>query len=90
MTSPLYSNRNFSGNRNDSSQEPFSVIYDEEKQEYVVEGARIEKMLGVYESGKRKGIYLFPEVSERQWNSGTTGGRGYSGGRYGTYVWFIL
>ncbi len=41
------------------SQEPFSVIYDEEKQEYVVEGARIEKMLGYTNLESEKGFAFF-------------------------------
>ncbi len=41
------------------SQEPFSVIYDEEKQEYVVEGARIEKMLGYTNLESEKGFTFF-------------------------------
>ena len=41
------------------SQEPFSVIYDEEKQDYVVEGARIEKMLGYTNLESEKGFTFF-------------------------------
>ena len=39
--------------------EPFSVIYDEENEEYVVEGPRIEKMLGYTNLESEKGFVFF-------------------------------
>lgn len=39
--------------------EPFSVIYDEEADEYVVEGPRIEKMLGYTNLESEKGFVFF-------------------------------
>ena len=39
--------------------EPFSVIYDEEKKEYVVEGPRIEKMLSYTNLESEKGFRFF-------------------------------
>ena len=39
--------------------EPFSVIYDEEKEEYVVEGPRIEKMLSYTNLESEKGFRFF-------------------------------
>lgn len=41
------------------SSEPYSVTYDEEKQEYVVEGPRIEKMLGYTNLESEKGFAFF-------------------------------
>ena len=37
---------------------------------YVVEGPKIEKMLGYYKPGFRKRICLFPEVPERNRDPG--------------------
>ena len=39
--------------------EPYTVIYDEEEQEYVVEGPRIEKMLGYTNLESEKGFAFF-------------------------------
>ncbi len=39
--------------------EPYSVTYDEENQEYVVEGPRIEKMLGYTNLDSEKGFAFF-------------------------------
>lgn len=39
--------------------EPFSVLYDEENQEYVIEGPRIEKMLGYTNLESEKGFAFF-------------------------------
>lgn len=39
--------------------EPFTVIYDEEEDEYVVEGPRIEKMLGYTNLESEKGFNFF-------------------------------
>lgn len=41
------------------SNEPFTVIYDEEKKEYVVEGPRIEKMLSYTNLESEKGFRFF-------------------------------
>ena len=41
------------------SDEPFSVTYDEEENEYVVEGPRIEKMLGYTNLDSEKGFTFF-------------------------------
>lgn len=41
------------------SNEPFSVTYDEEEDEYVVEGPRIEKMLGYTNLDSEKGFVFF-------------------------------
>lgn len=41
------------------SNEPFTVIYDEEEDEYVVEGPRIEKMLGYTNLESEKGFVFF-------------------------------
>ena len=41
------------------SNEPYSVIYDEEEDEYVVEGPRIEKMLGYTNLESEKGFVFF-------------------------------
>lgn len=41
------------------SDEPYSVIYDEEEDEYVVEGPRIEKMLGYTNLESEKGFTFF-------------------------------
>ncbi len=42
-----------------SSDEPFTVVYDEEEDEYVVEGPRIEKMLGYTNLESEKGFVFF-------------------------------
>lgn len=41
------------------SQEPYTVTYDEEEDEYVVEGPRIEKMLGYTNLESEKGFSFF-------------------------------
>ncbi len=41
------------------SDEPYTVIYDEEEDEYVVEGPRIEKMLGYTNLESEKGFTFF-------------------------------
>lgn len=41
------------------SNEPYTVIYDEEEDEYVVEGPRIEKMLGYTNLESEKGFTFF-------------------------------
>ena len=41
------------------SEEPFTVVYDEEADEYVVEGPRIEKMLGYTNLESEKGFTFF-------------------------------
>jgi len=41
------------------SNDPFTVIYDEEEDEYVVEGPRIEKMLGYTNLESEKGFAFF-------------------------------
>ncbi|MDE7250788.1 MAG: Obg family GTPase CgtA, partial [Lachnospiraceae bacterium] len=41
------------------SDEPYTVIYDEEADEYVVEGPRIEKMLGYTNLDSEKGFTFF-------------------------------
>lgn len=42
-----------------TSDEPFTVTYDEEEDEYVVEGPRIEKMLGYTNLESEKGFVFF-------------------------------
>jgi GTP-binding protein len=42
-----------------SSDEPYTVTYDEEAEEYVVEGPRIEKMLGYTNLDSEKGFTFF-------------------------------
>lgn len=42
-----------------AGQEPYSVIYDEKEEEYVVEGPRIEKMLGYTNLESEKGFAFF-------------------------------
>ncbi len=41
------------------SEEPYTVTYDEEKDEYVIEGPRIEKMLGYTNLESEKGFTFF-------------------------------
>lgn len=41
------------------SEEPYTVIYDEEEDEYVIEGPRIEKMLGYTNLESEKGFKFF-------------------------------
>ena len=42
-----------------SGDEPFTVVYDEEEDEYVIEGPRIEKMLGYTNLESEKGFVFF-------------------------------
>ncbi len=42
-----------------ASEEPYTVVYDEEKAEYVIEGPRIEKMLGYTNLESEKGFSFF-------------------------------
>ncbi|MDO4332099.1 MAG: GTPase ObgE [Eubacteriales bacterium] len=44
-----------------ASDEPYSVFYDEEEYEYVVEGPRIEKMLGYTNLESEKGFAFFQD-----------------------------
>lgn len=43
----------------DQSREPFEIYYDDEEDEYVVEGVRIEKMLGYTNLESEKGFTFF-------------------------------
>lgn len=49
----------FPEQRQENSDEPYTVIYDEEAGEYVVEGPRIEKMLGYTNLESEKGFRFF-------------------------------
>ena len=42
-----------------ASEEPYTVVYDEKNSEYVVEGPRIEKMLGYTNIDSEKGFTFF-------------------------------
>ena len=44
---------------NPTDEEPFEVYYDEEEDEYVIEGPRIEKMLGYTNLESEKGFRFF-------------------------------
>lgn len=44
---------------NSYAKEPYTVVYDSENQEYVVEGVRIEKMLGYTNLDSEKGFTFF-------------------------------
>ena len=46
--------------------EPFSVEYDEEENEYVVEGPKIEKMLGYTNIESEKGFLFFQNFLKEQ------------------------
>ena len=46
--------------------EPYTVTYDEEKDEYVVEGPRIEKMLGYTNLDSEKGFRFFQNFLKEQ------------------------
>ena len=48
------------------SNEPYTVEYDEEKEEYVVEGPRIEKMLGYTNIESEKGFLFFQRFLKEQ------------------------
>ena len=45
--------------REDSSTEPFTVEYDEKEDEYVIEGPKIERMLGYTNLESEKGFVFF-------------------------------
>ncbi len=42
-----------------TSDDPYTVVYDEQKEEYVIEGPRIEKMLGYTNLESEKGFTFF-------------------------------
>ena len=42
-----------------AAEDPYTVVYDEEKEEYVIEGPRIEKMLGYTNLESEKGFSFF-------------------------------
>ena len=44
---------------------PFEVYYDEKEQEYVVEGPRIERMLGYTNLESEKGFRFFQEFLKK-------------------------
>ena len=46
--------------------EPYTVAYDEEKDEFVVEGPRIEKMLGYTNIESEKGFLFFQRFLKDQ------------------------
>jgi len=50
----------------DTDTEPFTVIYDEEEDEYVVEGPRIERMLGYTNIDSEKGFLFFQNFLKDQ------------------------
>ena len=43
-------------------EEPYTVVFDEEDEVYVVEGPSIEKMLGYTNIDSEKGFYILPEI----------------------------
>ena len=49
----------------DVNDEPYSVLFDEEKKEYVVEGPRIERMLGYTNLESEKGFVFFQNFLKR-------------------------
>ena len=65
---------------------PYTVEKSEEEENtYVVEGPKIERMLG-YESGFRKRLPVLPELPQNNRHSRRTGSCRNSGGRYRPYV----
>lgn len=50
----------------DIDKEPFTVVYDEEADEYVVEGPRIEKMLSYTNLESEKGFKFFQDFLRKQ------------------------
>ena len=46
--------------------DPFTVVYDEEADEYVVEGPKIEKMLGYTNIDSEKGFLFFQKFLREQ------------------------
>ncbi|MBE5883357.1 MAG: GTPase ObgE [Lachnospiraceae bacterium] len=55
----LFEQEYFPERKTGYSNEPYTVIYDEEEDEYVVEGPRIEKMLGYTNLESEKGFAFF-------------------------------
>ncbi len=55
----------FPKKENKYQEEPFTVFYDEKKQEYVVEGPRIEKMLGYTNLEAEKGFLFFQDFMRK-------------------------
>ncbi len=55
----------FPEKENKYQEEPFTVFYDEKKQEYVVEGPRIEKMLGYTNLEAEKGFLFFQDFMRK-------------------------
>ncbi len=55
----IFEQEYFPESLNPSDEEPFTVIYDEAEDEYVVEGPRIERMLGYTNLESEKGFRFF-------------------------------
>lgn len=55
----IFEQEYFPEHRTDYSDEPYTVTYDEDADEYVVEGSRIEKMLGYTNLESEKGFTFF-------------------------------
>lgn len=67
--------------------EPYTVEYDEKEGMYVVEGPRIERMLGYTNLDSEKGFEFFPEVPAHKRYCGRTGEAWHRRRRYRSYVW---
>ena len=56
---PIVFEQEYFVSREDGTQEPFTVEYDEKANEYVIEGPRIERMLGYTNLESEKGFVFF-------------------------------
>ena len=67
---------------------PFTVERSEEDPEvFLVEGPKIEKMLGYTNLDSEKGFAFFQKFLKEGGYPGGTGKSRYPGRRYGSYVW---
>ena len=69
-----------------ASDDPYTVTYDELEQEYVVEGPKIEKMLGYTNLESEKGFAFFQSFLKDAGHFGKAGRTWHSGRRHGAYV----
>ena len=56
---PIVFEQEYVVSRDNGANEPFSVDYDEKEDEYVIEGPRIERMLGYTNLESEKGFVFF-------------------------------
>ena len=73
-----------------SVDDAYTVTYDEEEDEYVVEGPKIEKMLGYTNLDSEKGFTFFQNFLKDTGILEELESTRYPGGRYGPHVRSVL